>query len=138
MFLTIIYILLQIQSTTPSPTKPIQQPQQNIHSHTLPMYNNTLQQQTLPPVPHNNPNQQHMQYNPEYYQYQQQQLMLLEEQNRRLAADRYPQHMVAYPQANMPNNHQSQHHGNIGRVPEGMVIDPMTGEMVPAGGMRHF
>ena len=104
------------------------------------MYNNILPQQSLPPATHNNPNQQHMQYNPEYYQYQQQQLMLLEEQNRRLAADRYSQHMVAYPQSNMQNNlqHQHQHHANIPRVPEGMVIDPMTGEMVPAGGMRHF
>ena len=75
------------------------------------MYNNLLPQQSLPQATHTNPNQQHMQYNPEYYQYhQQQQLMLLEEQNRRLAADRYSQHMVGYPQTNMPNNLQHQHH----------------------------
>ena len=130
-----------MQSSTPSPSKPLQQPQQNLHSHSVPMYNNTLPQQSLPPASHTNPNQQHMQYNPEYYQYQQQQLMMLEEQNRRLAADRYSQHMVpGYHHANMANNHQHQHqhHGNMPRVPDGMVIDPMTGEMVPAGGMRHY
>ena len=102
------------------------------------MYNNTLPQQAIPTVPQNNPNHQHMQYNPEYYQYQQQQLMLLEEQNRRLAAETYPQHMVAFPQANMPSNHQRQPHGTMPRAPDGMVIDPMTGEMMPTGGMRHF
>jgi cohesin loading factor subunit SCC2 len=125
----------QIQSSTPSPSKPTPQTQQNIHS--VPMYNN-IPQQPITPIPQTNPNHQHMQYNPEYYQYQQQQMMLLEEQNRRLAAERYPQHMVAYPQGNVVNNHQPQHHGNIPRVPDGMVLDPMTGELVPAGGMRHF
>jgi len=125
----------QIQSSTPSPSKPVQQSQQNLHS--VPMYNN-LPQQAIPLVPQSNPTQQHMQYNPEYYQYQQQQLILLEEQNRRLATESYPQHIAAFPQANMANNHQRQHHGNIPRPPEGMVLDPMTGELVPAGGMRHF
>ena len=97
------------------------------------MYNN-LPQQSIPLVPQSNPNHQHMQYNPEYYQYHQQQQLMLLEQNRRLQTESYPQQYVAYPQANMPNNH----HGNIPRPPEGMVLDPMTGELVPAGGMRHF
>ena len=80
-----------------------------------------------------------MQYNPEYYQYQQQQLMLLEEQNRRLAAESYPQHKVAFPQANnIPRDNQRPHRGRNPRPSEGMVLDPMTGEMVPAGGMGSY
>lgn len=93
----------------------------------------------MPPVAPNNPNHQHMQYNPEYYQYQQQQLMLLEEQNRRLSAESYPQHMVAFPHANnIPRDNQRPHRGRIPRPSEGMVLDPMTGEMVPAGGMSNY
>ena len=80
-----------------------------------------------------------MQYNPEYYQYQQQQpLMLVEEQNKRLATERYPQQMVPFPQANISSNNQHSHHGAIPRPSDGMILDPMTGQMVPSGGMNNF
>ena len=78
-----------------------------------------------------------MQYNPEFLQYQQQQFMLLEEQSR-LATEKYPQQMVAFPQGNAPRDNLRPLRGRIQKPSEGMVLDPMTGEMFPAAGMGNY
>ena len=78
-----------------------------------------------------------MQYNPEFLPYQQQQFMLPEEQNR-LTAEAYPQQMVQFPQGNIPIDNQRLSRGRNPIPSEGMVLDPVTGQMVPAGGMGNY
>ena len=142
---------LQTQSSTVSPVKqasqlpqqnsPIvnqQQNQQNLHAVT-PMYNNSSQQQQpMSQIPTNNAplnsSNQPVHYNPEYLQYQQQQQQQLMMQH--MAAQ---QQMAAYPPHNVAGlvppqqNNQRPHRGG-GQ----MVLDPLTGQMVPAHGMGHY
>ena len=96
-----------------------------------------IQHQSIPTGIPNNSNHQPMQYNPDFLQCQQPQFALLEEQNR-LAAEAYPQQMVQFPQGNIPNDNQRLSRGRNPMPSEGMVLDPMTGQMVPAGGMGNY